>query len=94
VNSKADSISAWGAAQARKGGSSLQLNGEHPSPAAKSSGNGSSPSGQGDSKQPVLVVGSAVAAGDAMSLAAAAAEVAASREAINVLQLSLDEADL
>ena len=95
VNSKADSISAWGSAQGRQtSGCVPHPNGTHPPLVGQTSGNGSSPPGKSDSKQPVVVVGSGVAAGDILSLAAAAAEVAASREAINVLQLSLDEADL
>ena len=94
VNSKAESISAWAAGQARTDYSVSAPNGKQPRPVAHPDGNGSSPvqqSSGGD--QPVVVMGSGVAAGDAMSLATAAAEVAASREAMHVLQMSLDESD-
>lgn len=91
VNSKADSISAWGASQSRTDVSAAARKVAKPSSTGQSSGNGSGPFKQG---QPVVAMGPGVAAGDAMSLATAAAEVAASREAINVLQMSLDEADL
>ncbi len=94
VNSKAEGISAWGAAQTRTDFSTSAPNGKQPRLAAHSEGNGSSPTKQGDKgDQPVVVMGSGVAAGDAMSLATAAAEVAASREAMHVLQMSLDESD-
>jgi len=94
VNSKAEGISAWGAAQTRTDSTTFAPNGKQPQPVAHSDGNGSSPTKKGDnSDQPVVVMGSGVAAGDAMSLATVAAEVAASREAMHVLQMSLDESD-
>ena len=94
VNSKAEGISAWGARQNRTEYSASAPNSTQLRPAAPSAGNGSGPAKQGGAGgQPVVVVGSGVAAGDALSLATAAAEVAASREAMHVLQMSLDESD-
>ena len=95
VNSKADSIRAWGPKQTRKDYSAAAPNGTQLQPTSHSDGNGSGPAKQGSNgDQPVVVMGPGVAAGHAMSLATAAAEVAASREAMHVLQMSLDESDV
>ena len=94
VNSKAEGISAWGAGRTSTDHSTPAPNGTRPGSAAQFDGDGRSPAKQtGGGDQPVVVMGPGVAAGDAMSLATAAAEVAASREAMHVLQMSLDDSD-